>query len=370
MSLMFQMAVAQGLPTEREQAGLKGRVHTVKESEIEKIQRTDSIWKQFDTFRIGYTIKSVSKENPEVDTISENELRMIVKYAFRNMSVPDTIDDVTFRKLEKKMKRKMRKTLATIHVHSIDSVRVPKNATIEDTLFYSFTEYTTEGWLKSRRLVQNSGKGKMHEQTVATFDGGRKIEMRTYCQETGITRQWHYHYSDYEKDARLVAIVVTDNKKGEAGRVVERVLYEYQNNGETCYERHFNPSWRMLRERHYESGLLIDDNDYERNTIVHNLYDDAQLSITEVYDTSYKQLYTERYNYYTDYFKLRTVIDRYPPEEDGNNKIISSSEIIDDLDEKGNNWKSRKIEGQKVLNRTILYYTDDNRKKNNNKRLR
>lgn len=305
MMALFYPATAQRLPNDRESDGLRGRVHIVEESDISTRPITDTVHRK-----------------STYDVIVKDTHRVFL----------------FFKKVEtKKVKRD------TVLVEQIIK-QVP------DTHYYSRTEYTPEGYLKSRIVVQDGQSG--HEQTVTTFFNNRKIEMRNYCKETDVTTQWHYFYSDYGKEAQLEQIVVTQFRGHESGVMIERVEYEYITESETCRERHVSPSGETLKALKYESGVLT-DMACGRDTNMHYIYDaDGRLTEIEVYNADFDLVCTDKYeNSPTGVILTRKQINRrygrQPQPE-----VITYIEEYDGI----GNWTRRTANGKEQRSRVITYY--------------
>lgn len=297
-------AFSQTLPNDRQSDGLKGPVHVVVEANIGR--------------------------KPQADTIHRKSTHWIV--------VQDTQQVFLFFKKVKPRRVK------------VDTMEVEYTTRwVPDTIYYCRTEYTPEGFLKSRFLVKDHGK--VHEVTTTTFHNNCKLEMRTYCRETGVTTQWHYHYSEYGKEPQLEQVIVTEYKEKDYGEIVERVEYEHIGGSNTCIESHFRLSDKPYLLRKYEDGLLM----YmtcENDTNRYYWYDaDARLKTIEC-NVAEKPIYTEGYRYTpTGVYLTHTPLDeRYGLQPQPT--IVTYDEEYDG----SGNWTQRTIDGKDSRKREIIYY--------------
>ena len=305
MLILSYSATAQSLPNDRERDGLKGRVHIVEEKNIGTKYQNDT------THRRG------------------------VYY----VNVPDSHRVLLFFKKvgEKRVKRD------TIFVD-----QTPKQ--VSDTHYYSRTEYTPEGYLKSQIVVQKGVRG--HVQTVTTFSNNLKLEMRSYCKETGITTQWHYYYSDYSKDAQLEQVIVTRYQGHESGKMIERIEFEYINESEICFERHVSHAGVTLKTLKYESDVLT-DMACGRDTNMHYIYDaEGRLVEAEVYNTDYELIRTDKYEYNPAGVRLT----RVPDTKNSGRQILPEIITYDEEYDGAGNWTRRTTNGKETRNREIKYY--------------
>ena len=302
------VANAQGLPSDRERDGLKGNVRTV-------IVKEENIGIRPDTV---FEVKSEKVVHHKYDTIKI--FWFIPKYIPREEFV-DSVYTVT------------------------SIINVP------DTIhyYYYYAEYTPEGLLMRRELVEKDVQH--HEWTVSTYDGDRQVETRTYFQKSGITLQRLYHYSDYEKNARLDEVTVIQYKDNDEGTLVERVLYEYENQGEICRERHISPNGDVLQTQRYQLGVLTDES-RGKDTNIHYIYDDRD-RISEVeYYTSYDLQYTDRYEYHPSGIKITRL---YESVAESISNRPSVTVYTDEYDGVGN-WTRRAVAEKPSCKRDLTYY--------------
>ena len=295
MSVSFP-SVAQTIPNDRQLDGLRGPVRTVEEFDIvTKLQ--DSV--VLDTIRKkGENVRGVRKNEEQKDSI------------------------------------------VTTHVLK----------QVSDTLYYCRTEYSHEGFIKSRELVKNHGG--LHERTVTTYLNNCKLEMRTYCVETGVTTQWHYFYSNFDNSPKLEQIIVTQNKSQDSGELKERIVYEYENGGETCREQHLSQSGEMLKALKYESGVLTDAA-CGKDTNIHYLYDmEGWLTGVEVYNADFDLIRTDKYEYLPTGVQLTSTPISKKNEFQQQPSVIT---YIEEYDAAGN-WTLRTIDNKGQRQRNIKYY--------------
>lgn len=300
-----QSAFSQNIPNDRQTDGLYGRVHIVEESNIGSRLQPDTIHVKKDTL----------------------------------VNVQDTHRVFLF--FKKVVTRKVkRNTMVVEHV----TRQVP------DTIYYCRTEYTPEGYIKSRFLIKEHGR--LHEQTTTTYLNNIKLEMRTYCQETGITTQWHYYYSDYGKDPQLEQAIVTKHPNLDAGEMEERIEYEYKDDAETCRERHYTASGEKTKALKYEAGILTDMS-CGTDTNMHYLYDnEGRLIKVEVYNADFDLVRSDTYRYDHTGFRLtRTpATKRYGRQSQPT--VVTYKEEYDGA----GNWTLRIIDGKETRKREIKYY--------------
>lgn len=300
---------AQGLPTDRERDGLKGKVWTVTDSNIKTraVIIEDSVW---------------------------------VK--------PDVVYDTTPRC---RFLRRIMGCKIVPREEKKDTLIITKTTQkVPDTVYYCRTEYTPQGWLKNRVLVEKNGKH--HEQTTTTYDGSRKVEMRTYCQESGVTTQWLYHYSDYGKISRLSSVTIIEFTGVEEGKIVEKILYNYENEGETCHEYHLNPENDTIRVLKYESGLLINEN--KKDTLINIYYNrEGKTNKIEVCNAEEDVLYTDRYEYPSTGGMMVT---RTYGDESGRRHARPKVTVYSDVNDGSGNWRRRSVTGEQPRTREINYY--------------
>lgn len=301
---------AQGPLTDRERDGLKGKVWEVTESDI----RTRDVIIEDTTL--------VTLTNTVYDTIPRWG---ILRWFFGDKIVP--------------------------RVEEIDTLCISKKAqNAPDTVYYCRTEYTLHGWLKSRVLVEKNGKH--HEQTTTTFDGIRKVEMRTYCRESGVTTQWLYQYSDYRKISRLSSVTIIEFTGVEEGKVVEKILYNYENEGETCHEYHLNPENDTILVLKYESGLLINEN--KKDTLINIYYNrEGKTNKIEVCNAEEDVLYTDRYEY-SSTAEMR--VTRTYGDASGRWHAQPKVTAYFDVNDGSGNWRRRSVTGEQPRTREINYY--------------
>ena len=297
MITVFHSAAAQRLPSDREKDGLKGNVHFVVEHNIGT--------KQIIT---GH------------DTCDTTILVSKPRWLFKKKTKMVELDTIIVK---------------------------PIITEVRDTHYYCCTEYTPEGYVKSRLLVKAGDN--VHEHTATTFYNHQKIEMRDYREETGETTQWLYFYSINEKESRLEQTIVTQYKQQGEGFLIERVEYEYENDGETCLERHFSASGEMTKTIKYENGILTDI-ETEQDSNIHYIYNSkGQLSEVEVYNANYDLMRTDNYNYTSNGVQITSI----PADKRLGRKVNTS--FIDTYDGAGN-WRTRNIDGKEKRERYIIFY--------------
>lgn len=301
-----QSAFSQNIPNDRQTDGLYGRVHIVEESNIGSRLQPDTIHVKKDTL----------------------------------VNVQDTQRVFLF--FKKVVTRKVKRdTMAVEHV----TRQVP------DTIYYCRTEYTPEGYIKSRFLVKDHGR--LHEQTTTTYLNNNKLEMRSYCLETGITTQCHYYYSDYGKNTQLEQVIVTKNKNNDSGELVERIEYRSEHEGETRIERHISPQGELQKELTFESGVLSDVS-YGLDTNLHYMYDDnGRLVGIEVYNTDFVLIRTDRYEYTPSGIKLTHI---HATKRYGQQLQPTVTTYKEEYDGAGN-WTLCTIDGKETRKREIKYYS-------------
>ena len=298
-------AFSQDIPNDCQTDGLLGRVHIVEEAYIG------------------------SRLQP--DTIHSKKTVLV--------NVQDTQRVLLF--FKKVKTRKVRKD--TIVVENITR-QVP------DTIYYCRTEYTPEGYIKSRFLVKDHGR--LHDQTTTTYLNNIKLEMRTYCQETGITTQCHYYYSDYGKNPQLEQVIVTKNKNNDFGELVERIEYRSEHEGETRIERHISSQGELQKELTFEYGVLSDVS-YGLDTNLHYMYDDnGRLVGIEVYNTDFVLIRTDRYEYTPSGINLTHIPATKRYGRQSQPTVITYKEEYDGA----GNWTLRTIDGKETRKREIKYY--------------
>lgn len=303
--IITQPAFSQTLPNDRQSDGLKGPVHVAVEANIGRKPQADTIHRKSthwvlvqDTQHVFLFFKKVKPRRVKVDT-------MEVEY--------------------------------TTHW-------------VPDTIYYCRTEYTPEGFLKSRFLVKDHGK--VHEMTTTTFHNNCKLEMRTYCRETGVTTQWHYYYSDYSKDAQLEQVIVTRYQGHESGKMIERSEFEYINESELCFERHVSHAGVTLKTLKYESDVLT-DMACGRDTNIHYIYDaEGRLVEVEVYNTDFDLIRTDKYEYNPTGVRLT----RIPDTKNSGRQILPEIITYDEEYDGAGNWTRRTTNGKETRNREIKYY--------------
>lgn len=275
-------ATAQGLPNDCKQKGLYGRVHLVEESNIGKRMIPDTIHRK----------------------------------VTRWVNVPDTQRVFLFFK-KVRMKRERR-----------DSIIVERTTNqVPDTHYYSHTEYTPEGYLKNRLLVRG---GTFHEITTVTYLNKHKVEMRVYCKESDETMQWHYVYSGNGNESVLEQVYVTKFRGHESGEFVERIEYEYVDEGATCIERHIDGNGKMVRRTEFFRGLLSREEFVGDSIVVYDYDAKGRVSVKDVYNTTYMPIHTITYEYNSPYV---TIIEN----KNGKSK---TEKFIEDCDGYGN-WIQR-----------------------------
>ena len=299
-------AFSQDIPNDRQLDGLLGRVHVVEEANIGSRLQADTVHSKKTYF----------------------------------VNVQDTQRVFLF---SKRMKtRKVRKD--TVVVENITR-QVP------DTLYFCRTEYTPDGYIKSRYLIKDNGK--IHEQTTSTYYNNIKLEMRTYCQETGVTTQWHYYYSDYGKTPLLEQVIVTKQKNNRPGEMVERIEYEYENEAETCRERHFTASGEKSKVLKYEAGILTDMS-CGADTNLHYLYDnEGRLIKVEVYNADFDLIGVDTYRYDHTGIQLTRTSATKSHERQSAPIVTTFKEEYDGA----GNWTLRTIDRKEARKREIKYYS-------------
>ena len=297
---------AQRLPNDRECDGLRGKVHYVEETNIINNLINDTIFQ-----KEQYTVTlfdTLWKSNGNIKKVTPT---MVIK-------------DTSFMELVIKQ--------------------------IADTQYYCRTEYTPDGNLKSRVVVQNGICG--HERIVTTFYNNLKVEMRSYCKETGNTTQWHYFYSNNGETAKLEQVLVTRYRGDEPGELIDKIEYTDDHEGETCIERHISPSGSITKELVYELGSLSDIT-CGRDTNKHYIYDNrGRITEVEVYNANWQLICTEKY----DYIPTGTILTKqYQNSKSGRQP---KSEIIryDEEYDGAGNWTKQTVNGQKTRKREIKYY--------------
>ena len=184
---------------------------------------------------------------------------------------------------------------------------------LRDTLYYCYSEYSREGHLLYRKLKNNN----QTEYTDVVYLPNNKIKIleRTYSEasENDVLRL--FYYSDVSTSPKLENITVVErNKKGEA-KLLENIMYEYENDGEACREHHSSPDGKIIKSLKYEFGYLTDQ-PQGSDTNLHYYYDEnGNLSEVQVYDEDYDLIFSDIYDATSDY---KTIIIRrvYPNSTD------------------------------------------------------
>lgn len=305
MLILSYSASAQWLPNDRERDGLRGRVHIVEEKDIGLKYQNDTIHRR------------------GVCYVDEPDTHHVLLF-FKKVGTKRVKRDTVF----------------------VD--QTPKQ--VSDTHYYSRTEYTPGGYLKSRIVIQNGITG--HIQTVTTFFNNLIIEKRSYCKETGITTQWHYYYSNYGKDAQLEQVIVTQYQGHESGKMIERIEFEYINESEICFERHVSHAGVTLKTLKYESNVLT-DMACGRDTNMHFIYDaEGRLVEVEVYNTDFDLIRTDKYEYNPAGVRLT----RVPDTKNSGRQILPEIITYDEEYDGAGNWIRRTTNGKEIRNREIKYY--------------
>lgn len=307
IGVIYFPCFSQVVPNDRTQAGLNGRVRTVEE----------------------YNIVSMKQEHKKPHT------------GFHEVIVFDTI-------LNKKGQiQQINQRKEVIDTNWIETVFEE----IADTLFYCFTEYTLDGFIKKRVLVNNHGR--IHENSETTISHNCKMEMRTYSMEKGITTQWHYFYSSGAGNSQLEQIVVTQYKNQGQGELVEIIEYEYETVGAICRERHISPAGETTRVLKYESGMLTDFA-IGADTNIHYLYDaDSRLSGVEFFDANFNLIRVDNYEYIPTGVRLTSTA---AGENQDTAKKQSSIVTYEEEYDGAGNWIYRIIDGKEIIKREIKYF--------------
>lgn len=300
---------SQGLPNDRQLEGLKGLVKSVTEIEVQ-VRKERVV--RYDTVSRSYS-----------DSVPSHKRRSWVSKKVDSSFVQKTVFD-TIKKIEE--------------------------IEICDTLYYCKSIYSREGYLLNRILKTNS----QTEYTNVVYLPNNNIkfcEIVTYAGKTK-KRLRLFHYSDICTSPQLtdVTVVEYDNNQENRATLVEKIEYEYENEGESCREHHFSPEGKALESLKYESGYLT-DRPQGPDTNLHFFYDDSgRLAEIQVYNADYDLLYTEVYEEGNGIQIIRRVM----PNSNSQGEIRKWYSVK--YDNEGN-WISRTEHGkEQPRTREIKYY--------------
>ena len=247
-------------------------------------------------------------------------------------------------------KRSGKKSIDSTYVKAIVDT-VSYDIEVQDTLYYCYSEYSREGDLLYREVKKNN----QTEYTDVVYLPNNKIKIleKMYAKETEKEMLRLYHYSDISTSPKLEYVTVVECKKNSVNeaKLVENIMYEYENDGEACREHHFSADGKIIKSLKYEYGYLTDQ-PQGTDTNLHYYYDEnGNKSEIQVYDEDYDLLFSDIYESTSD--NKTIIIRRVYPSSTDRGEIRKIYNLENDSE---GNWISRTENDKPIRKRKIEYY--------------